>query len=222
MVKRLAFAVPGDLAIPTGGYAYDRRMVAELIRLGWRVDDLDIGNDFPRPSARTRAAAPGTLLSVQPGAAQTAMQSKVEIPAAIAASELTAYLTVPAKGVQIYTCAKNPAGAWAWAFKGPEAELFDTQQKTIGKHYGGPTWEGSDGGKVVGGVKANVPAPTGNDIPWLLLDIKSSEGSGQFTQAKAIQRIQTMGGTAPPQGCDEANANKESRVPYTATYLFLK
>ena len=161
-------------------------------------------------------------LSAHPGSAQTGMQAKVEIPAAITPPGMTSYLTVPAKGVQIYTCSKNAAGAWAWSFKAPEAELFDTQQNKIGKHYAGPTWEGEDGGRVVAAAKANVPAPTGNDIPWLWLEVKSSEGSGQFTQAKAIQRILTLGGTAPPQGCDEANANKESRVPYTAIYLFLK
>jgi Protein of unknown function (DUF3455) len=168
---------------------------------------------------KAAVAATGLGILAQPVCAQGAM---AEMPAAITAAGLTTYLTVPATGVQIYTCGKNPAGAWAWNFKGPEAELFDIQKKAIGKHYGGPTWEGADGGKVVGAVKANAPAPGGNAIPWLLLDIKSSEGSGQFTQAKAIQRIATTGGTAPAEGCDEAHVNQESRVPYTATYLFLK
>ncbi len=145
-----------------------------------------------------------------------------ELPAAIKADGTSVYLEVPATGVQIYTCGRNSAGAWAWSFNGPEAVLLDTQNRIIGKHYGGPTWEGSDGGKVVGAVKANAPAPGGNAIPWLLLEVKSSEGAGAFTQAKAIQRIATTGGTAPAQGCDEAHADQESRVPYSATYLFLK
>ena len=165
-------------------------------------------------------AAAGLGLFVQPVWAQTPKLD--QLPDAIKPAGLAVYLEVPATGVQIYTCAKDPAGAWAWTFKGPEAELFDTQKKKIGKHYGGPTWEGADGGKVVGAVKANAPAPGGNTIPWLLLDIKSSEGSGQLTQAKSILRVSTTGGTAPAQGCDEAHANQESRVPYTATYLFLK
>ena len=57
VVKRVAFAVPGDLATPTGGYAYDRRMIAELQRLGWQVDVVGLGEGFPRPTPRRKAAA---------------------------------------------------------------------------------------------------------------------------------------------------------------------
>lgn len=146
----------------------------------------------------------------------------VDLPAALKPSGVSVYLEAPATGVQIYSCGKNAAGAWGWNFKGPEAELFDARKKPIGKHYGGPTWEGMDGGKVVGAVKASAPAPAANAIPWLLLDIKSREGTGIFTQAKEILRIATVGGAAPSESCDETRSGQESRVPYTATYLFLK
>ena len=56
-MKRVAFAVPGDLSTPTGGYVYDRRIIAELPALGWTVDALDIGDGFPHPAQRTRAEA---------------------------------------------------------------------------------------------------------------------------------------------------------------------
>ena len=65
MVRRVAFAVPGDLATPTGGYAYDRRMIAELQNLGWQVDVVLLGDGFPRPSAAQKAFADQTLAAVE-------------------------------------------------------------------------------------------------------------------------------------------------------------
>ena len=67
MVRRFAFAVPGDLATPTGGYAYDRRMIAELGDLGWQIDLLDLGEGFPWPDAATRLAARAQLLAIPEG-----------------------------------------------------------------------------------------------------------------------------------------------------------
>ena len=63
---RVAFAVPGDLATPTGGYRYDRRIIQELRRLGWQVDVLDLGDGFPFPSLAQRATAL-KILSAVPG-----------------------------------------------------------------------------------------------------------------------------------------------------------
>jgi glycosyltransferase involved in cell wall biosynthesis len=67
VVSRIAFAVPGDLATPTGGYAYDRRMIAELERLGWQIDIVNLGEGFPWPSNETRATAWLRLSEVPPG-----------------------------------------------------------------------------------------------------------------------------------------------------------
>jgi len=137
------------------------------------------------------------------------------------AAGLAVYLEARAVGAQIYTCGKNDAGAWIWTFKAPEAVLVDPKERPLGKHYAGPTWEGLDGGKVVGAAKANAPSPD-NSIPWLLLDVKSREGAGDFAKAQAILRVTTKGGVAPTGGCDATHAGTEQRVPYTATYLFLK
>ena len=60
------FAVPGDLATPTGGYAYDRRIIAELPALGWRAQVLDLGDGFPRRRREIRAAACAKLAALPP------------------------------------------------------------------------------------------------------------------------------------------------------------
>lgn len=67
MVKPLAFAVPGDLNTPTGGYAYDRRMIGELTKLGWDVDVIDLGDEFPRPSPAAHEAAFAKMKGVPQG-----------------------------------------------------------------------------------------------------------------------------------------------------------
>ncbi len=66
-MKTFVFAVPGDLATPTGGYAYDRRMIAELAALGWQANVLSLGDGFPKPDVTTRAAANARLAALPAG-----------------------------------------------------------------------------------------------------------------------------------------------------------
>lgn len=66
MVRHAVFAVPGDLDTPTGGYAYDKRIIGELRALGWEVAVSDIGSDFPRPAAKSRLVANEMLARLDP------------------------------------------------------------------------------------------------------------------------------------------------------------
>jgi hypothetical protein len=131
-------------------------------------------------------------------------------------------LATKATGVQIYECGidKNAGIGFTWIFKAPEAELFTARGKKIGKHYAGPTWEANDGSKVVGQLKASDKGPDAGAIPWLLLNAKSNSGQGLFAQTTSIQRLNTAGGKAPADGCDQAHLGSEVRVPYTAQYYF--
>jgi glycosyltransferase involved in cell wall biosynthesis len=66
VVKEVVFAVPGDIATATGGYGYDRRIMAELPALGWQPRLLELGDGFPRPSPAVRAAAEAALAALAP------------------------------------------------------------------------------------------------------------------------------------------------------------
>lgn len=128
-------------------------------------------------------------------------------------------LQVHAKGEQIYACKADGAN-FAWTLKAPEAQLTGKDGKPFGKHYAGPTWEASDGSKVTGKAAANVPSPDKDSIPWLLITVASHNGEGALSRVTSIQRLNTKGGKAPTGGCDSASVGTETRVPYTADYVF--
>jgi hypothetical protein len=174
-------------------------------------------------STTAAAATPSAATSVPPASNPHAQQAvaPAATPEAIAIpSRQQVLLKASAKGVQIYACkAKEGAPAvYEWTLKAPEADLFDDQGHTIGKHYAGPTWESIDGSKVVGKLRSKVDAPDPTAIPWLLLDAKSTEGTGVLSNVKNIQRVETSGGRAPANGCDAAHGGAETRVDYAATY----
>ena len=122
---------------------------------------------------------------------------------------------VDAEGVQIYRW-----NGTAWTFVAPEAVLYADRDGhgAVGIHYVGPTWESHSGGKVVGTVldRCTVNATS---IQWLSLSAVSS-GPGIFHRVTFIQRVNTVGGIAPPTPGTVVGA--EVRVPYTAEYYFYR
>ena len=148
-----------------------------------------------------------------------------EVPAALAVPDgNVAFLKGAATGTQIYVCqAKmDMPDVYEWALKAPDAVLVDDKGATVATHYAGPTWESPDGSKVVGMLRERADSPDPDAIPWLLLEMKSTEGSGVFSQVTFIHRVNTAGGEAPDSGCDMAAESMESAVPYTADYYFYK
>jgi Protein of unknown function (DUF3455) len=127
-------------------------------------------------------------------------------------------------GTQIYECKSSQEAAtpWQWVLKAPLADLLDDQGKKVGKHYGGPTWEATDGSQVVGELQQHVAATSPDAIPWLLLKAKSNQGTGMFKDVSYIQRLETKGGKAPSSGCDAEHAGGEARIPYSAEYVFYR
>jgi hypothetical protein len=149
--------------------------------------------------------------------------ASAQVPAALAVpAEQRLVLAAAASGVQIYRCraSKSDPARMEWALIAPEADLFDPAGKKIGKHYAGPTWELDDGSKVVGEVTARDKGPDADAIPWLLLKAKETTGTGILGRTQSIQRVATVGGKAPGADCDKAQAGKEIRAPYRATYNF--
>jgi uncharacterized protein DUF3455 len=122
-------------------------------------------------------------------------------------------------GVQIYACQASTTG-YTWTFQAPEASLFDRRGKLVIKHYGGPTWESVRDHSQVVAKKVREFTAHADAIPELLLEATAHHGKGRMDDVSYIQRLDTVGGLAPSQGCDAAHLGASARVDYTATYFF--
>lgn len=67
MSRKLTFAYPGELSLQTGGYAYDRKLIAGLQALGWELNLLPLGDGFPNPAPEVRHEAERRLSALPDG-----------------------------------------------------------------------------------------------------------------------------------------------------------
>ena len=66
-MQQLIFVYPGDLNSPTGGYAYDRRIIAGLKSLGWEIQLIGLGEGYPFPGPAQAEQAKEQLQRLAPG-----------------------------------------------------------------------------------------------------------------------------------------------------------
>jgi glycosyltransferase involved in cell wall biosynthesis len=62
------FVIPGDIAQPTGGYGYDRKVLAHAAGSGMDLRHVEIPGGYPFPTAQTLAET-GRIIAALPGAA---------------------------------------------------------------------------------------------------------------------------------------------------------
>jgi hypothetical protein len=124
------------------------------------------------------------------------------------------------EGVQIYEC-RSSGGAFTWTFVAPKADLLNPGDRVVGIHFAGPTWQSQDGSTVRAATQQI--APVSGAVPWLLLGAVSHTGHGKMSNVTSIQRLNTVGGLAPPASeCDAEHVGAVANVPYSADYFFYR
>jgi hypothetical protein len=116
-------------------------------------------------------------------------------------------------GVQIYHW-----NGTSWGAAVPLATIYADAggHGQVATHFAGPTWQSNSGSTVVGTVAKRCTVDPAS-IQWLSLTAVHS-GVGIFAKVTFIQRLNTVGGSAPATA--GTVIGQEARVPYTADYLF--
>ena len=151
-----------------------------------------------------------------------------------------AFLEGHAVGTQNYICLPSGSGV-AWILFGPQATLFNDEDKQIITHFLSPnpdeagtlrvTWQHSRDTSAVWAMaieSSSEPAFVApGAIPWLLLKVVGAQDGptdgDKLSETTFIHRLHTSGGIAPATGCDmSADIGKREFVPYEADYFFYK
>jgi hypothetical protein len=151
-----------------------------------------------------------------------------------------AFLEGHAVGTQNYICLPSDSDV-AWILFGPQATLFNDDDKQIITHFLSPnphengtlraTWQHSRDTSSVWAMAIETSSDPAfvapGAIPWLLLKVVGAQDGptdgDKLSETTFIQRLNTTGGVAPSTGCTQStDIGKRVFVPYTADYFFYK
>lgn len=184
-------------------------------------------------------AAPLMALAlVLPQVAHAERPASPQVPNAIQVPKgYKPFLAGHAIGTQGYVCIADQS-AYGWSFFGPQATLFDENSQQILTHFLSPTpynmglnptWlHSADSSAAWGQAVASSSDPrfvAADAIPWLLLEALVVGDGPTFGETllrtRYIQRVNTIGGIAPLDGCTgPGDVKKRALVPYEADYFF--
>ena len=151
-----------------------------------------------------------------------------------------AFLLGRGVGTQNYICQPSgPLGRVDWTLFTPQATLFSDLGEQLTTHFFSPnpveggivraTWQDSrDTSTVWARAIASVADPNASGaIAWVLLQAVGTKvgptGGNTLSRTTFVQRLNTVGGSAPATGCDVLpDAGRKAFVPYTADYFFYK
>jgi Protein of unknown function (DUF3455) len=151
-----------------------------------------------------------------------------------------AFLEGHAIGTQNYICLPSGSG-FAWTFFGPQATLFNDDDKQVITHFLSPnpiesgtpraTWQHSRDTSTIWAVAIESSSDSAfvvpGAIPWLLLEVVGAQdgptNGDKLSETTFIQRLNTTGGVAPSTGCTQStDVGNRALVSYTADYVFYK
>jgi len=144
-----------------------------------------------------------------------------------------AFLMDHAVGTQNYICL---GAGLPWTFIGPQATLYNDEAEQSLTHFLSPnaaengvaraTWQHSRDTSAVWAMaiaSSSDPAYVASGaIPWLLLRVVGAQAGpnagDKISATTFIQRVNTVGGSAPAGGCPGVGAR--AFVPYETDYVF--
>lgn len=117
------FAYPGELDTPTGGYRYDRRLIAELGRMGIEVKTLSLPHCAPLPN-------PQSLMSVAQTLAALPDQSVVVIDG-LAFAVLDDLAIAEAKRLKLVALCHHPLALEAGLDETQRLSLLESERRAL-------------------------------------------------------------------------------------------
>lgn len=119
----IAFLLPGDPETRTGGYIYDKRIVAGLRELGRGVDLHRLPDSFPDPDGAALEAARGVLAALPDGT--------IAVVDGLAFSAMPEVVTAEATRLRLVALVHHPLALETGLDAARRADLFERERRAL-------------------------------------------------------------------------------------------